>query len=168
MNVRETCRVGYFGLGDREIETVPVRQADRLQLEEDFTEEMSDAAVGLAASEIDDPFAEDGSIDERLAPERIDNMRMLVGESPHVFVRNEPNLARGHRAQRMIHQLYVQTVHIGNVARHVKRHYRSAAIGQGLVPAQKTFHDQTALGWPVTLPDNVLICRKVPHPDGQV
>src|SRR6188768_159680 len=92
MNRREPRCIANFGLCDRKFEAVATGQANCLQFEEHLTQDVCNAAWSLPASSIDDPFAENGRINQRVAPEFIREHRMGVAYRTQRIVGNEAAL----------------------------------------------------------------------------
>src|SRR5829696_3920938 len=125
--VRFTCtvespeRVAELGLGERHPEGMAVHEADGAELRVQLAEQMRDAGVGFPAAEACHPLPEDRGIDERVAPEEIADARVGADEGPHRLVRDERHLARDDRAQAVVHDVEVNALQVGDVARDMER-----------------------------------------------
>jgi hypothetical protein len=120
-------------------------------------------AVGFAAAEACHPLPEDRGIDERVAPEDIADARVGADEGPHRLVREERHLARDDRAQAVVHDVEVEALQVGDVARDMEREDLPLAALDDLVAAGEAVEDQAALRRPVLVSDDVLIGLEVPH-----
>src|SRR3954469_21556051 len=107
---------------------------------------MRDASVSLAAAEPDHPFAEDRRIDERVAPERVIEDRVAADDVADARMRYEGELRRHERADAMVHDLEMQALQVGEVARRVEGHDLPLAAVEELVAADEAFEDEAALG----------------------
>ena len=79
MDCREAGSVGELGLRDRQLVSLPAHQADGPKAHIDFTKDVRDPGISIAAADIDDPFPKHRRIDERLAPEDVGDARMREG-----------------------------------------------------------------------------------------
>jgi hypothetical protein len=122
---------------------------------------MTYAAVSVAASQVDDPLAKQGSIDEGVAPKRMSNAGILINEPAQGTVGDEGNLAWSDRCQAVIHHFDVQAEQVRDVAGYVEGHDLALAVAQILVAAEKAFDEQAALRGSISLADNVGIGPEV-------
>ena len=98
MNRREAGGVAELGLRDRQLVSLPVHQADGLEAHIDFTKDVRNPGVSIAAADIDHPLPKHGRIDERLAPEHVGDARMRAKERPNRLV--SPGASSGGRGCR--------------------------------------------------------------------
>ena len=80
---------------------------------------------------------------------------------------DECHLAGHDCRQAVIHDLQVQALQVGDVARDVEGHDLASATGKELVAAGEAFEDRAALRRTVLIPDNVRVCFKIPYNDRQ-
>src|SRR4051794_17570951 len=76
---------------------------------------------------------------------------------------DERHLARDDRAQAVVHDVEVEALQVGDVARNMEREDLPLAAFDDLVAAGEAFEDQAALRRPVLVPDDVLIGLEVPQ-----
>jgi len=124
---------------------------------------MRDPGVSLAAAEPDHPFAEDRRIDERVAPERVVEDRVAPDDVADARMRDEGELRRHERADAVVHDLEMQALQVGEVARRVERHDLPLAAVEELVAADEAFEDEAALGRLVLVADDVLVGGEALH-----
>ena len=87
---------------------------------------------------------------------------MRADEGANRLVRDERDLARDARRQRVVHDLDVEALQIGDVAGDMEEDLPLSA-GQDLVAAREAFDDDAALRRPVLLAHDVLVRLEVPH-----
>jgi hypothetical protein len=106
-------------------------------------------------------LAEDGGVNERVAPEQVADARMRPDERADSFMWDEGDLARDHCSEAVVHDLQVDALQVGNVARDVERVDLALAAGHDLVTAGEAFKQRAALRRPVLLAYDVLVRLEV-------
>src|ERR1700712_1270284 len=91
-----------------------------------LTEHMGYPLISVAAADVGDPFPEDCSVDQSVAPECSREGGTTLAEFEQVAVRNERDPCRRERSQAVIHHLDVQTLQV--------RHIPWGMEGQDLPP----------------------------------
>jgi hypothetical protein len=145
MHGREAEGVAELGLRERHRESLAVGQADRVELRVQLAEEVRDALVSLPAAKARHPLSENGRLDERVAPEHVADARVRADEGANRLVRDERDLARDARRQRVVHDLDVEALQIGDVAGDMEGEDLPLSAGQDLVAAREAFDDDAAL-----------------------
>jgi hypothetical protein len=163
MNARETGSVTKIALGDREWERAPVTLPCSLAPNGHLAEQMSKTSERISAADIHDPFREDRSIRDTVAPECFGNARVACSQTTKVNMRQAqdrrarkggqapPGLGAHHRWQ------------VGHVARNVKAGDLSSAVTILTEAADQASNDETGVINLLTLPDKVNVCRDHLH-----
>lgn len=107
-----------------------------------FAEQMCYPSVGRPPTDADQPLAHDGLVDESRPPQRSSERSASRCEFLDDVPREEGDLARRERANRMIHLAEDGDVQIANVAWHKPRHDLAIAARQELVAAREAGQDQ--------------------------
>ena len=116
MNGREAQRIAEFGLRDRQGTAVVSRKTDRLQLHVHLAEQVRDPTKSRLPADSRHPLAEDGCVDQRVAPEQCPDTREAHCQIHHSIVRNEDHCGLGYRREAVIHGVQVQALQIGSIA----------------------------------------------------
>src|SRR5919112_278053 len=90
--------VGKLVLGHWEGAAAVMHEADPAHPRHHLADEVGDARVGVAPSDVEDPLLEDGRVRQRLAPEGIGQAREAGAEIDESLVLDECHLARGDAA----------------------------------------------------------------------
>src|SRR4051812_29012097 len=122
---------------------------------------MTDTTVSIPTSQIDNPLSENASINQRVTPEGITDAGILLDESSDCAMRNVGNLAWYHRGEVMVHNVDVEAQELGDLTRYIERHDLPRAVREHFVAGEKTLHEQTALGRPISLANDINIRPQV-------
>ena len=165
MHRRQAGGIAELGLRNRHLKGLSVYEADRPEAHIDLAQDVRDPGVGIATTDIDDPLPKHRRINERVPPEHVGDAWVRTKEGPNHLMRNERHLAGNDCRQAVIHDLQVQALQVGDVARDVEGQDLASAARKDLVPAGEPFQNRAALRWSVMVTDDISVCFKVPNSD---
>src|SRR5215207_3406285 len=122
MDRREPGGVAELGLRNRHLERLSGYQADRPKAHINLAQDVRDASVGIAATDIDHPLSKHRRIDERVPPEHVGDARVRPKEGTNHLMGDERHLAGNDCCQTVIHHLEVEALQVGDVAGDVEGH----------------------------------------------
>ena len=154
---REPEGIADLRLRQGKLERALLGEPDRPKPQEQLAQEVRDPRVRLLASDPEQPLPEHRAVDERIAPEGIRDPREAPAKLAHGLVGYEQQLARRDRADAVVHDLEVQALKVGNVARRVEREDLPLARVRDLVAADEALENEAALARRVALADDVVV-----------
>jgi hypothetical protein len=120
-------------------------EPDRIEPIHDLAEQMRHPLFGRSPADIEDPFTEDRGLDQRVAPKRICDLRVLGEQLAQMNVRDMRDAARPERCDVVVEDVEMQALQVGNVAGHVKRQDLPSAHMGRLGATHETVEQQKAL-----------------------
>src|SRR5829696_8575772 len=138
-------RVGDLVLGDGPFECVVRTPSRSLQSGIDLAKKMSNALIGGAPANIDQPFPRDCSVCNRLLPKSTSDCRMVCSEFSEDLVGNDGNRGVGQRAHAVIHPTCHVPGKISEIAGNLEADDPASLLRQNLVLTSQPFKNDTAL-----------------------
>src|SRR5215218_405377 len=121
MHWRKPKRIGEIGLGHwKRVVTVPF-SPDGSEPLAHFHDEVGEALSSVSPAEVDNPFAKDCRIDERLAPQRLCDQRPGAGQRTYTVMRDESDGARRKRREVVVHHMKMKALNVRSVSCNVDR-----------------------------------------------
>lgn len=120
LNGRKAQRIADVGQPQRSLIEAVGAQADRIEPQRHLAKQMGDAFMGRAPTEIEHPGAEDRTIGDDVAPERMGQAEAMAREVVQAGVGDIPDGGRSQGGHAEVHGLEMQSLQIGDIARGVK------------------------------------------------
>jgi hypothetical protein len=135
-------RISYVGLRRRKVAGKAMREANRLQAKEHLANEVRDAFLGGALSNVDNPLAVNGFAHKLLPPERGCYVRVSRDDAVENLPANLGDPELRYRSDPVVHPIEDEQVEVAKVAGNSKIDNLAAAIMQRSIVAGTTLQDQ--------------------------
>ena len=157
MDGGEAGRVRELFLGQREIEHAVLAVTVRFEPEGQLAQQMRDPRAGVAAADIDHPFAEDRRVDQGVDPHRQAHRRPRFRQVENGASRNDRRLAPVEALHIVVGGAEQRVLQIDEFARDVEGNDLAAAVAQQLLPIGKAAQQKRAFAGLLAFADEIVV-----------